>query len=350
MKFDAAIHPNSLKLVPGLAQEIESFGFDGLWTTETAHNPFLPMTLAAANTSRISLGTAIAIAFARSPMITAQLAWDLAELSDGRFILGLGTQIKAHITKRFSSTWDSPGPRLREYILALNAIWNTFQRDEPLNFRGEYYTFTLMTPFFNPGTIKTPTIPIYIAGVNPYLCRLAGELCQGFHVHPLHTARYLKEIIIPNIAEGADNANRTRSDLELACAIFVVTGETEREIDQNKMPVKMQIAFYASTPSYQAVLELHGWQEIAQKLNLLSKQGRWPEMADLITDDMLNEFAVVAPHSQLARRVRDRYDGLLDRIAYYIPFEPGNNDTLWKDAIAVISDSKKTEKTKGISR
>ncbi len=338
MKFDATIMPPSLNNVPALAQAIEGFGFDGLWTAETAHNPFLPLALAATTTSRLSLGTAIAVAFPRSPMVIAQIAWDLAEQSGGRFILGLGTQIKPHITKRFSAVWDSPGPRLREYILALRAIWDTFQNNAPLRSKGEYYTFTLMTPFFTPGPIPAPNIPIYIAGVNTYLCQLAGELCQGFHVHPLHTARYIHEAIIPNIEQGAAKAGRTRRDVALTCHIFVVTGANSQEIEAAKAPVKMQIAFYASTPTYQTVLELHGWQDVSVELNNLSKLGRWAEMGDRITDEMLNEFAVVAPRDQLARRVRERYEGLLDRVGYYFAFEPGVNEALWRDAVGVLSD------------
>jgi probable F420-dependent oxidoreductase len=342
MKFDAVIAPSSLTKVIATVQAIEALGFDGLWTSETAHNPFLPLALAASSTSRVELGTSIAVAFPRSPMVMAQLAWDLAEQSGGRFILGLGTQVKPHITKRFSTTWDSPGPRLREYILSLRAIWNTFQRNAPLHYRGQFYTFTLMTPFFTPGPIQTPDIPIYIAGVNPYLCRLAGELCQGFHVHPLHTPHYLREVIIPNIEQGAASTGRSRADVALTCAIFVVTGANEQEIENAKVPIKQQIAFYGSTPTYQKVLALHDWGEIALELNNLSRQGRWFDMANLITDDMLHEFAVVAPHDQLARRVRERYEGLLDRIAYYFPFEPGVNEALWRDAIAVMSDKQAT--------
>lgn len=339
MKFDATFAPASLKDVPAAAQAAEALGFDGLWTSETAHNPFLPLTLAADHTQMVSLGTAVAIAFPRSPMVTAQLAWDLAEQSNGRFILGLGTQIKAHITRRFSSTWDSPGPRLREYIQSLRAIWRTFQNNEPLKFEGEFYKFSLMTPFFTPGGIKTPDIPIYIAGVNPYLCRLAGEMCDGFHVHPFHTVRYLREVIVPNIERGAAITGRRCADVSLTCAIFVVTGETERDVEDAKVPIKAQIAFYASTPTYQPVLELHGWQEVGQQLNLLSRQGRWPEMADLISDEMLHEFAVVAQHGQLAQKVRQRYEGLLDRIGYYFPYEPHNHDELWQDAVRVLSDT-----------
>jgi probable F420-dependent oxidoreductase len=338
MKFDAAIAPASLRDVPKIAQAADALGFDGLWTSETAHNSFLPLALAAAHTQKMSLGTSVAIAFPRSPMVTAQLAWDLAEQSEGRFILGLGTQVKAHITRRFSSVWDSPGPRLREYIQSLRAIWNTFQNNEPLKFEGEYYKFSLMTPFFTPGRIKTPDIPIYIAGVNPYLCGLAGELCEGFHVHPFHTVRYLREVVVPNIEKGAATTGRSRADVSLACGIFVVTGETERDIENAKGSIKAQIAFYASTPTYQPVLELHGWQDIGEQLNLLSRQGRWLEMANLISDEMLNDVAVVAPHDQLAQKVRERYEGLLDRIAYYFPFEPQGNEDLWKDAIKVLSD------------
>ncbi|MEP7285134.1 MAG: TIGR03617 family F420-dependent LLM class oxidoreductase [Chloroflexota bacterium] len=337
MKFDATIAPASLKHVPAIVQAAESLGFDGLWTSETAHNPFLPLTLAAEHSSRLQLGTAIAIAFPRSPMITAQLAWDLAEQSDGRFMLGLGTQVKAHITRRFSSVWDSPGPRLREYIQALRAIWDTFQYNVPLKFDGQFYKFSLMTPFFTPGSIRTPDIPIYIAGVNPYLCKLAGELCQGFHVHPFHTVRYLHELIFPNITQGAVSVGRTRADVQLTCAIFVVTGATDQEIEANKGLIKAQIAFYGSTPTYQPVLELHGWQAIGAQLNTLSRQNRWSEMSDLITDDMLHEFAVVAPHEQLAQRVYERYTGLLDRVGYYFPFEPGINEALWRDAVATLA-------------
>ncbi|MBX3085126.1 MAG: TIGR03617 family F420-dependent LLM class oxidoreductase [Anaerolineae bacterium] len=338
MKFDATLSYSSLREVSAIAQAAEQIGFDGLWSTETAHNPFLPLTLAANVTQRLDLGTAISVAFPRSPMVTAQLAWDLAEQSGGRFILGLGTQIKPHIVRRFSTVWDSPGPRLREYVLSLRAIWNTFQNSAPLSYKGEFYQFSLMTPFFSSGRIKTPEIPIYIAGVNAYLCRLAGELCQGFHVHPFHTATYLRDAILPNIEQGAAAAGRTRKDVALTCAIFVVTGEDQDEIAQNTFAVKSQIAFYASTPTYVPVLEAHGWQDLHGKLNSLSRNGQWAEMADLISDEMLNEFAVVAAPADLARKVRDRYEELLDRVGYYFPFEPNRHDALWRDAIAVLSD------------
>lgn len=339
MKFDATLAYTSLRDVPALAASAESLGFAGLWTAETARNPFLPLALAANSTERLTLGTGIAVAFPRSPMVTAQIAWDLAEQSGGRFILGLGTQIKPHIVRRFSSLWDSPGPRLRDYILALRAIWRTFQHNAPLRYEGEFYQFTLMTPFFSPGPIKTPEVPIYVAGVNAYLCKLAGELCQGFHVHPFHTTRYLREHILPNIEAGAVSANRTRADVATTCAIFVVTGKDEAEIANNSFAVKSQIAFYASTPSYVPVLEAHGWEAIHEQLNVLSRKGQWVEMAALITDEMLHEFAVVATRDQLAQRVRERYEGLLDRVGYYFPFDPKADSDLdlWRDAVARLS-------------
>jgi probable F420-dependent oxidoreductase len=339
MKFDVTIFPTDLNAAADLARQVENYGFDGLWTSETAHSPFLPLTHAAAVTKRILLGTAIAVAFPRSPMVTAQIAWDLAAQSGGRFALGLGTQVKPHIEKRFSTTWSAPAPRLREYIESLRAIWANFQTNKPLRYLGEHYKFTLMTPFFNPGPISHPDIPIYIAGVNEVLCRVAGELCEGFHVHPFHTVRYLKELIIPNIEEGAAKSGRTRADCALSCAVFVVTGKDAAEMRDNAGAVRAQIAFYASTPSYKGVMEMHGWSDLADQLNNLSREGRWFEMGDLISDDMLKEFAVVAPYDELAHAVKERYEGLLDRVGYYFPFVPGEQDkeVLWRKAVEVFA-------------
>ncbi len=335
IKFDVALAA-PLREIAALATQAEALGVDALWTSEAAHNPFLPLTLAAARTQRIALGTSIAVAFPRSPMVTAQLAWDLAAQSEGRFMLGLGTQVKAHIVRRFATAWDSPGPRLRDYILAMRAIWDCWQNNTPLHYDGEFYKLNLMTPFFSPGRITHPAIPVYIAGVNPYLCKLAGELCQGFHVHPFHTPRYLREIVLPNIEKGAAEHGRTRADIQTACAIFVVTGGDDADLEASKNAIKAQIAFYASTPSYEVVLQVHGWEALGQQCNALSKQGRWLEMADLVSDEVLNEIAVVAPHDQLAAKVRERYAGLLDRIAYYFPFDANSTPELWSDAVRVL--------------
>lgn len=338
MKFDVTIFPDNLNGAGKLARTVEDYGFDGLWTSETAHNPFLPLTHAAAATERILLGTAVAIAFPRSPMVTAQIAWDLAGQSGGRFALGLGTQVKQHITKRFGVEWTAPVPRLREYIQAMRAIWTTFQTGTPLRYQGEHYKLTLMTPFFNPGAIAQPDIPIYIAGVNEGLCKLAGELCQGFHVHSFHTVRYLKELILPAVETGAAGAGRSRGDVSMSCAIFVVTGRDAQEMANNKAMVRSQIAFYASTPSYSTVMEMHGWMDLHERLNAMSREGKWYEMGDLISDEMLNEFAVIAPVDELPHAVKARYEGLLDRIGYYFPFVPGDaeKELVWKRAAEVF--------------
>ncbi|MCL4251473.1 MAG: TIGR03617 family F420-dependent LLM class oxidoreductase [Anaerolineae bacterium] len=338
MKFDVTIFPTDLNRAGSWAQAVETMGFHALWTAETAHNPFLPLTHAAAQTSRIELGTAIAVAFPRSPMITAQIAWDLAAQSNGRFILGLGTQVKAHITKRFGIPWAAPVPRLREYIEAMRAIWQTWQTGAPLRYRGEHYRFSLMTPFFSPGPIENPAIPIYIAGVNEGLCKLAGELCQGFHVHPLHTTRYLREVLIPAIDAGAQSAGRTRADLQLTCALFVATGRNKDEIRASTAAIKTQIAFYASTPSYRPVLDLHGWGDLQERLALMARTGQWAAMGDQISDDIVGEFAVIAPMDELAQAVRARYDELLDRVGYYLPFEPDDVDksAIWRNAAEVF--------------
>jgi probable F420-dependent oxidoreductase len=334
MLFDVTIFPTDLNAAGELARQIEEHGFSGLWTAETSHNPFLPLTHAAATTTRISLGTGIAVAFPRSPMVVANVAWDLAEQSKGRFILGLGTQVKPHITKRFSTEWGAPVPRLREYIESLRAIWNTWQNAAPLRYTGEHYRFTLMTPFFSPDPMPYSDIPIYIAGVNEGLCRLAGELCQGFHVHPFHTVRYLKELVIPNIETGAAKVSRNSTDVKLTCSIFVVTGRNEEEMRNNAIMTKSQIAFYASTPSYATVMEMHGWQDLAVKLNMMSREGRWAEMWTEISDEMLDQIAVVAPPDELPYKVKERYNGLLDRVGYYFPFVPSEADKreIWEAA------------------
>lgn len=333
MKFDVTLVSDHLNDVPALAREIEARGFDGIWTPETAHNPFLPLSLAATTTTKVDLGTAIAVAFPRSPMVTAQVAWDIAAQSSGRFCLGLGTQVKAHITRRFSTEWGQPGPRLRDYILALKAIWQTWQHNTPLNYRGEYYTHTLMSPFFQPAPLDRLHIPIYIAGVNEYLCRLAGELCDGFHVHPFHTAEYLRDFILPNIEAGAAKTGRSRADIATTCAIFVVTGNNQQEIEDDKPAIKTQIAFYASTPTYRPVLEHHGWGDLQDKLSVYAREGRWMEMHELISDELLEKVAVIAPYKELAQQVQARYTGLLDRVGYYLPYVPGEREALWQASL-----------------
>src|SRR5215211_4200727 len=268
MKLDASLGTEGryLRGVGETARAAEGLGFAGLWTSETKHDAFLPLAIAADATERIELGTSVAIAFSRSPMEIAQTAWDLQALSDGRFILGLGTQVKAHVKRRFSMPWDRPVARLREYILALRAIWQSFQSEGPLKFEGEFYRHTLMTPFFNPGPIEYPEIPVYIAGVNIRLATLAGELCDGFHVHPFHSPEYIRQTVKPVIKEGAEKENRNPEDVKLATSVFVITGETGEEVEEQREKMRSQAAFYASTPSYRVVLEAHGWEDTGQEL------------------------------------------------------------------------------------
>ncbi len=321
MTLDVGMSDYDLRAVPEYARKVEAIGYDCLWTSETQHDPFLPLAVATTATSSIKLGTSIAVAFPRSPMVIAYTAWDIQKASAGRFMLGLGSQVKAHNQRRFSVKFESPGPKLREVVLALRAIWECWQKGTPLRFKGEFYTFDLMTPFFNPGPIAQPKIPIFIAGVNRYMCRMAGEVCDGLHVHPLHTPKYLRECVYPAVEEGLRASGRSRHDFAYATASFVVVGDTERERAQNAEAVKRQIAFYASTRTYEPVLAAHGWEGIAQELHCKSLEGDWTGMTRLITDEMLDTIAVSGTYESIGRKLRERYAGLLDRITLYQPYD-----------------------------
>ncbi|KAB8144330.1 TIGR03617 family F420-dependent LLM class oxidoreductase [Chloroflexia bacterium SDU3-3] len=338
MRLDTTLAMETARLgdVAATARAAEALGLDGVWASETQHSPFLALGLAAQATGRIQLGTSVAIAFARSPMVVAQEAWDLQALSGGRFALGLGTQVKAHIERRFGMPWGRPVARLREYILALRAIWANWQDGSPLRFAGEFYNHTLMTPFFSPGPIAHPRIPIAIAGVNEGLAQLAGELCDGFHAHPFHTRAYLDQVIRPQIAAGAARAGRAPAAIELMSAAFVVTGADDAAMEAAAQQVREQIAFYASTPSYQPVLALHGWEDVGERLGRLASARQWGEMGGLIGDAMLDELAVVAPLGQVGAALRERYAGVLDRVTPYIPYAPGAGDALWRELLAAL--------------
>lgn len=332
------VDANPLPMVAELARAADEVGFAGLWTPETGHNPFLPLVIAAEHSRRIELGTAVAIAFPRSPMVTAQLAWDLAEYSGGRFALGLGTQVRAHVERRFSAQFDQPVARLRDYIQALRAIWDTFQHGARMNYRGEFFQHTLMLPFFNPGKIAHPTIPIYIAGVNAGLAQLAGELCDGFHAHPFNSAKYLREELRPQIAAGAAKVGRDPAACVVAGSAFVITGNNRISTEQMRAFVKQQISFYASTPTYRAVLDCHGWGEVGEQLSQLASQQRWADMPALISAEMLEAFAVEAPPDELGAALRERFGGLLDRVGIYsLPFVPGQMDDFWRGMVLAAS-------------
>ncbi len=335
MKLDAALPPTGLKDVSAIAKAAEEIGFDALWTQETLHDPFLPCALIAEHTTRLNFGTAVAVSFARSPANLAYTTWDLAAQSGGRFILGLGTQVRAHIERRFGQLWpESPVKKLREQIEVIRAFWDCWQNGTKLNYRGEYYKITLMSPFFQPSPLTSPPapllkergalIPIYIAGVNTGLAKLAGELCEGFHVHPFHSLRYLKEVMLPAIEEGAEKERRKRKDMSVSVTAFVATTPEEMNF------ARTQISFYASTPSYRSVMDLHGWSGVAETLSAHASKGEWAEMPMLITDEILSEFCLVAEEDKLADELKKRYEGIADRLTLYTPFVPGERDEWWK--------------------
>ncbi len=308
------------------ARRIEELGFDGTTTPEAGHDPFLPLVVAAEHTKRITLGTNVAIAFPRSPFVVAQIAWDLQRLSGGRFKLGLGTQVKGHNERRYSTPWTGPpGPRLREYVLCLKAILKTFQEGAKPSFQGRHYQFTLISPFFNPGPIEHPHVPIYISALNTYMARLAGELCDGVLLHPLGTHRYTKEVVVPAVRAGAQKAGRQNSDVEIVAAPFIVTGKDSAAVQAALGPVRQQIAFYASTRTYHSVLEFHGWLEVGQQLHALSLEGKWLEMMNLITDEMLQEFATIGTYDEIVPKLKERWGGVCSTL--FLALSP----QVWED-------------------
>ncbi len=334
MKFDASLLVHDLEQMPGLARFADETGFDGIWTFETAHEPFLPLVLAAEHSQRLSLGTSIAVAFARSPAILAYLSWDLARFSEGRFILGLGTQVKGHNERRFGVKWENPVAKMREVILAVRAIWDCWQNRTRLNFQGRFFKLNLMTPFFSPEPHEYHRIPIFVAGVNRRMCQLAGELCEGFHAHPLHTARYLRERVLPNIQVGLAKSGRERRSIEVSSSIFVIPNDDPAEAAKYESEIREQISFYASTPPYRPVFELEGWGDVADELKAIAAHGKWDEMSALITDEMLDRFTLRGTWAELPEKVLKKYDGLLDRVSYYFPLVPGKNEAAWRATVA----------------
>jgi probable F420-dependent oxidoreductase len=324
MKVDAMLRGAGLAELAAEAREREAAGIDGLWSYEGPHDPFLPLMPVAEHTSRLAVGTAIAVAFARNPMSTAYLANDLQVHSEGRFLLGLGSQVKPHIERRFAMPWSHPARRMREYVQALRAIWVAWETGERLAFRGEFYAHTLMTPFFSPGPNPYGPPAVYLAAVGDQMTRVAGEVCDGLLPHAFTTERYLREHTLPVLEEGLAASGRARSGITIAFSGFVVSGATEEQMAAAARGVREQIAFYGSTPAYRPVLDLHGWGELGVELNRLSRgadPARWQRMGELIDDEVLGTFAVVAEPDRLGPAILARFGGLVDRFTFYAPYE-----------------------------
>jgi probable F420-dependent oxidoreductase len=337
MKVDIGVRSAGLAELADEVRGREQAGYDGLWTAETSHDPFLPHVLIAEHTERIAMGTGIAVAFARSPMTTASTAHDLQVLSKGRFLLGLGSQIKPHIERRFSMPWGQPAKRMREYVSAMRAIWAAWNDGEKLDFRGDFYQHTLMTPFFTPKPSPWGPPKVYLAAVGEHMTRAAGEVCDGLQPHGFTTARYLREVTLPVVAEGLAASGRKPTDFSISFGGFVVTGHTEEEMAAAAKGTKQQIAFYGSTPAYRGVLDLHGWGELHVALNRLSKSAdddKWQKMGELVDDEVLDAFAVTAEPDRVGAAVLERWGDSVDRFSFYAPYQ--HADDLFAPAIEVL--------------
>ena len=305
-------------LIGDIARQTEAAGFGGLWVTEAAHNPYIASALAAEATERLVIGTDIAVAFPRSPMVTAQAAWDLAAQSSGRFVLGLGTQVKAHLERRFSVPGDRVADRVREYILALRAIFDAFAKRAPLRFEGEFHRFSLLSDFFDPGPLEVADPPIYLAGVNERLARVTGEVADGFCAHPVNSPKYLSEVVRPSIEEGAKQAGRDPAAVKMVCPVFTIVGDPGPELDRQRHAVRLQIGFYGTTPSYSKLFEVHGRDDMTARLQAAARSGDQANVAAEIDDELLDAFAVTASWDGLADALLQRFDGLADRVFPYV--------------------------------
>lgn len=317
-----------------LYRELERIGYDGGFSFEAKHDPFLALAVAAEHSERIRLGTAIAIALARTPMNLANLGYDMQVISGGRFVLGLGTQVRPHIEKRFGATWSQPARRMREMVLAIRAIWDCWEGDGALDFRGEFYRHTLMIPAFNPGPNPFGPPPIFTGGFGPLMTRVAGEVSDGFIAHPFTTRKFLLEHTLPALTEGLARAGRQRSSLEIMCATLVVTADTEEQFAASRQAARKQLAFYGSTPAYCATLACHGWEGLHRELNALSKQGRWDDMTALIDDRVLEEIAVVGERGEIAGKLRRRLEGIADSVS--LTHNRCPDPRCWADVVAAL--------------
>jgi probable F420-dependent oxidoreductase len=318
------------------ARLAESLGYDGVITEETKEDPYIVTALAAQATSRVSLATAVAVAFPRSPTITAHSAWSLQKLSRGRFVLGLGSQVKGHIERRFGMKWSPAGSWLRDYVHAVRAIWDCWQNGTKLDFESEHYRLNLMVPLFAPAPIEHPQIPIQLAAVNPFMCQVAGEVADGIRAHPIATPRYIAEVMLPAAKNGAAKAGRDFSDFAMCAMPLVATAENKAGLAEEIRDVRARVAFYASTPAYLAAFETQGHGEVATRLQALSRAQRWEEMPGLVGDEMLDAYAVIGTHDEIAAKLKARFAGLATHLEFRIPVTGEAEKSRLRDLVAAL--------------
>ena len=331
MKIDAALFSANPADAGPAAAKLEQLGYAGAFTFEGPHDPFFPIAVAAQQTERIELGTSIAIAFARSPMLLAHIGNDLQLLTGGRFILGLGSQIKPHIERRFSMPWSAPAARMRELVQAIRAIWTAWEGGGRLDFRGEHYSHTLMTPMFNPGPNPHGWPPIFVAGVGPKMTEAAGEVADGFFMHPFNSQKFVAQTTLPALERGFEKAGKKRADFQIQAQLLVAIGDSDEEAESSRAAVRNQLAFYGSTPAYKPVLDAEGFGDLQPELNRLSKQGQWQEMAALIDDPLLETLAVCGTTSEVTQGIRARCEGVADRLTIMAPYQP--DPERWTDVV-----------------
>lgn len=311
--------PLDIAAVARDAKLLEDIGYDGLVVEETKDDPFIVMALAAQATTLLGLGTAVAIAFPRSPTVTALSAWTIQKLAKGRFTLGLGSQVKGHIERRYGMKWSPPAPWMREYIQALRAIWECWQNGTPLKVEGEHYKINLVVPLFNPGPIDHPDIPVHLAAVNKIMCRVAGEVANGLRPHPVCTPSYIEQVMLPAVREGATKAGRSLGDFHVCMKPLVATAATQEELAGKIRDARARIAFYASTPAYAAAFDHVGLSELSRECQILSKEQRWEELPRFITDDILDRFVAIGTYDEIGRKLCARYGSLVTDIEFSIP-------------------------------
>jgi probable F420-dependent oxidoreductase len=338
MRVDGKLVGSSIAQIAEAARSHERDGYSGLWSSESKHDPFLPLMVAGEHTTEIELGTSIAVAFARTPMTLAYSSWDLQNYTGGRFVLGLGSQVKPHIERRFSMQWSKPADRMREMVNAIRAIWDSWENDTRLTFEGEFYRHTLMTPFFSPGPNPNGLPKIVVAAVGEAMCEVSGEVCDGIFLHGFTTERYIREVTLPAVQRGLDKAGRSMDSFEVFGLPLTATGPDDESLEKAVKGCRNQIAFYASTPTYHSVLELHGWGELGKELHAMSRTDdpdRWNRMGDAIDDDVLDAFAVVGQPGNIAETMNDRFGNVMDRLQFYAPYP--HDTSMWSPIIAELS-------------